>query len=286
MRFMALDVETANADMASICSIGIATFESEHLVEETYWLIDPEDHFDPTNVSIHGIDASAVAGSPTFKHVSKKLDNLLSGTIIVTHTHFDRLALQRAAHRAKIEPVACNWIDTARVARRTWTEFAQRGYGLASVCNRIGYEFQHHHALEDAKASGHIMLAALRETGLDLEEMVTRCSRPIHDVPSSSAAIRRSGNPDGHLSGEVIAFTGALSLSRSEAADMAALAGCEVASGVTRETTLLVVGDTDARQLAGHEKSSKHRKAEGLIRQGHPMRIIGESDFRHLISLR
>ena len=34
-------------------------------------------------------------------------------------------------------------------------------------------------------------------------------------------------------------------------------------------------------KLAVHEKSLKHRKAEGLITKGQRIRIIGESDFRH-----
>ena len=64
---------------------------------------------------------------------------------------------------------------------------------------------------------------------------------------------------------------------------MAAEAGCDVASSVTRKTTLLVVGDQDIRRLAGHKKSSKHRKAETLIQKGQPIRILGESDFFSLI---
>ena len=72
---------------------------------------------------------------------------------------------------------------------------------------------------------------------------------------------------------------------RSEAADAASVAGCEVASGVTKRTTLLVVGDQDISKLAGHGKSSKHRKAEELITKGQRIRIIGETDFRHLCGL-
>jgi DNA polymerase III subunit epsilon len=80
-------------------------------------------------------------------------------------------------------------------------------------------------------------------------------------------------------------FTGALTLPRSEAADLAASLGCRVASGVTRETTILVVGDQDARKLApGQERSSKHRKAERLIADGYPLRILRETDFRALIA--
>jgi DNA polymerase-3 subunit epsilon len=75
-----------------------------------------------------------------------------------------------------------------------------------------------------------------------------------------------------------------LSISRSEAAEIAAAAGCCVEDGVTKHTTMLVVGDQDLRVLAGHEKSSKHMKAERLMSKGQPIRILGESDFMRIVS--
>ncbi len=60
---------------------------------------------------------------------------------------------------------------------------------------------------------------------------------------------------------------------------MAAEAGCSVKNGVSKLTTILCVGDQDLKVLAGHTKSSKHRKAEELIEKGQEIRIIGETDF-------
>ena len=85
--------------------------------------------------------------------------------------------------------------------------------------------------------------------------------------------------------GEVVVFTGALMLPRSEAADLASRLGCQVDSGVNKKTTILVVGDQDINRLAGHSKSSKHRKAEKLIACGQSIKIIGESDFQELLKL-
>jgi DNA polymerase III subunit epsilon len=48
---------------------------------------------------------------------------------------------------------------------------------------------------------------------------------------------------------------------------------------VTKQTTLLVVGDQDVRKLAGHKVSTKHRKAEELIADGQPLRMLSESDW-------
>ena len=91
-------------------------------------------------------------------------------------------------------------------------------------------------------------------------------------------------NPDGPLFGNIVVFTGALSIPRHEAANAAANAGCNIGSSVNKHTTLLVVGDQDISRLAGADKSTKHRKAEELIEKGQIIRIIGESDFGRLIN--
>lgn len=285
MKFVAVDVETANADMASICSIGVAAFEHGALVSEWYSLVDPNDYFDFINVSIHGIDAEDIIGAPRFEQLSKEIEQMLCGQVVVTHTHFDRVAIHQAAQRCSIAAPTCTWLDSARVARRTWAECARSGYGLSNVCELIGYEFEHHNALEDAKAAGHVILAAMQKNDLDLGGILKRVEQPIATSDSGVASIQRDGTPEGPLNGEVIVFTGALEIPRREAADLAASIGCDVASGVTKKTTILVVGDVDVQRLAGHAKSSKHRKAEGLIAAGQPLRIIRETDFKSLVAL-
>lgn len=70
--------------------------------------------------------------------------------------------------------------------------------------------------------------------------------QPIN--PDLSVSITRDGNPEGAHHGEVLAFTGTLEMSRREAARLAASVGCTVASGVTKRTTMLVVGDQDVTE--------------------------------------
>jgi DNA polymerase-3 subunit epsilon len=169
------------------------------------------------------------------------------------------------------------------VVRRTWPQFAQCGYGLANIAQYLKIDFKHHNAREDARAAGEILLMAIAETGLSVEQWLDRVQKPIN--PQDSGLITRDGNPDGALYGEKLVFTGALSMVRKDAADAAAAAGCEVEAGVTKHTTLLVVGDQDIKRLSGHEKSSKHRKAEELMAKGKSIRIIGESDFQRLLAM-
>lgn len=284
MQFVAIDVETANPDMGSICQIGLARFVDGQLTDEWCTLVDPEDYFDDVNISIHGIEPKMVRGQPKLPQIADRLRSMLEDTVSVCHTHFDRIALGRAYTKYNLSPISTTWLDSARVVRRTWKDLAWKGYGLANVCSRIGYEFRHHDALEDAKAAGFVLLAALRDSQQDIDHWRQRVNQPIDpECSSSGAAVQRDGNPEGDLYGEVLVFTGALELPRSESADLAASVGCQVAAGVTKKTTILVVGDQDATKLAGHEKSSKHRKAEQLIAEGHRIRIIRESDFKSLV---
>lgn len=287
MNFVAIDVETANADMASICQIGVAKYINGTLVEEWSSLLDPEDYFDFINIGIHGITEDDVAGKPTFPEIVNQLGGFLNGSVCVSHTHFDRVSISRALAKYQLLDFDTTWLDSARVARRAWEEFAWSGYGLANVCKKIGYEFKHHDALEDAKASAYVLLAAIEKTELDINAWLKRIKRPINpsNTPSSSApAIKRNGNPEGELYGEVLVFTGTLEIPRREAADLASSIGCTVATGVTAKTSLLVVGDQDISKLAGKEKSSKHLKAEELIQKGQNIRIIKESDFKELVN--
>jgi DNA polymerase-3 subunit epsilon len=167
------------------------------------------------------------------------------------------------------------------VARRAWKQFTQRGYGSKNIAKIFGIEFQHHNAEEDAWVAGEILLRAILETGLNLEDWLIRVKEPIGS--KNSEKMDRNVDPEGQLSGEVMVFTGALSIPRREAAELALKFGCEVASSVNKNTTILVVGDQDIKRLAGYKKSSKHRKAEDFISKGKAIKVLKESDYFMLL---
>ena len=284
MNFVVIDVETANPDFSSICQVGIAEFRDGRHYGLWESLVNPEDYFDEMNIAVHGIEEYMVRQAPKWSAVYEQLAPWLKNRIVASHTAFDRAALTRACSKNGLQPYESQWLDTARVVRRAWPEFSQKGYGLANVTRHFGIEFQHHDAKEDARAAGEVLLRAVAATGLSVEQWLERAAQSIY--PLDSGSITRIANADGPLFGEKLVFTGALSMPRREAADAASTAGCEVDAGVTKHTTVLVVGDQDIHRLSGHEKSSKHRKAEDLMRKGQQIRIIGESDFQRLLGLR
>ena len=291
LTFNSIDVETANADRASICQIGIVHIRDGHIEDQWQTLVNPEDWFDPWNVSLHGIDESTVSHSPTLPDVRDELRARLRGTILVSHTSFDRVAFERAMTRYDLEQLQVAWLDSAMIARRAWPEsYGRSGYGLKNIAKDLGISFTHHDALEDARAAAEIVLHACTSTEIDIEGWIRRVERPIFPSSSSSSSssavsVKREGNVEGALYGETILFTGALSLPRRQAADMAAKAGCDVVNNASKKVTMLVVGIQDAGKLNGYDKSSKHRKVEALILKGSEIQILSERDFSEIMDI-
>jgi DNA polymerase-3 subunit epsilon len=275
MNFFAVDVETANSDFSSICQIGIVEFKDDQVTTRLNTLINPEDYFDPFNVSIHGITARDVKSAPKFNEIHSQLSKILTGNVTVHHMPFDWVAITRACNKYDLQIIEPIWLDSAKIVRRTWDEFAHSGFGLANITQHLGIEFSHHDALEDARAAGMVVQHACEKTGFSIEDWLQCVKQRV----TIAAPIKFEGNPDGPLYGENIVFTGSLMMQRKEAAKIASDLGCNVNESVTKKTTMIVVGVQESYKLGGYEKSSKHRKAEVLITKGVPIKILTEKDF-------
>lgn len=142
---------------------------------------------------------------------------------------------------------------------------------------------RHHDALSDAIAAGRILASALEYSGLTLAEWMKKVESRIAEPSHVAQAL--VVNEEGPLSDETVVFTGALTMPRTEAMKLAASAGCTPANGVTKKTTLLVVGDQDLRLVGPSGKSAKQAKAEDLRAKGLPIRIMAESDFMAMVNM-
>ena len=215
-------------------------------------------------------------GCAKWPEVLPQVESLTSGGIAVSHTPFDRIAVDRACLQAGRPAPQLIWLDSARVTRRAWPEFSHKGYGLLNITAHLGIPLAHaHDALCDARACGLVLVRAIAEAGITAEGWLARTRKPI----SLLAGIDCLADPEGHVYGENLLFTGSLSMSRAEAARIGAKEGCTIHTGINKQTSILVVGDQDMSKLAGKEKSSKHLKALSFISQGATIRILRESDF-------
>lgn len=276
MNYLVLDLETANPNSASICQVGIVLVENGEIAGTLSRLIDPQDHFDYWNIKVHGIEPEHVAGCPTFPEVLGELSPLLHERIIVTHGSFDRLAIANACRKHGLPPVEAYWLDNQTVVRRTWKQFAKRGYSLGNLAQHFGIEFRHHDALEDAMATAHIFRRALTESGKTAGDWVSTVAARSH----LRTSIVHHGTGEGPHAGKTVVFTGRLKVTRQEATRLAVERGFTVGATISPETTILCVG----AERSSSGKSAKVREAERLVFGGHPLSILGEDEFWQLIS--
>lgn len=282
-RFVAIDVETANAHAGSICQIGLACVGASGVEAVVTLLIDPKCEFDPMNIRIHGIKPAQVDGKLTFSAFLEAAEDFLDRNPLVQHSSFDGRAIRCATENWGRVPRPLQWHDSVMVARRAWPEFrGNGGHGLSHLKTALGLDFRHHDAGEDARAAAEVVLRAEAHLQKPLHEILAMCPSGGMKKP-----VAMEGKPDALLSGKIAVFTGALSMTRVEAAGIAACAGITTSQSVSKKVDLLVIGDQDVSVLApGKEKSSKHRKAEDLIAKGHDMRIMGETEFLALVGQR
>ena len=171
-RFIALDVETANFDSASICQIGLACVDHDGDITVSSTLIDPQQPFAGFNVRLHGINPDRVRGAPSFPDVLRWISPLLSRHAVVQHSNFDRGAVNGACRTYRLAKPKWRWVDSVTIARRAWPEFrGNGGHGLAHLKQALALEFEHHDAGEDAKAAALVVLRAESHTGRSFEEL-------------------------------------------------------------------------------------------------------------------
>lgn len=278
MDFISVDVETANYFRGSICQIGLTTVRGNEVHGTETFLVDPEQDFDPFNIGIHGIDATMVAGSPNFQDIKENLRSMMGMLPVVSYGAFDRAAFALADDGRVETPFLADhpWINAQTIVRRAWPEHFAKKYNLRLVADTLGLSLDHHDAGSDAEVAARAVIMAAEKLEMNFDELVARTKQPI--IPGSYGSIKYEAGDEGPLAGEIITFTGALSLSRAEAAKMANELGAGVSAGTTKKTTILVIGTQDSSKIIG-DKSSKHRKAEDLVSQGQAIEFLTESDF-------
>lgn len=174
MTFAALDFETANYTDASICAAGVAVFTDGELVQSRHWLVrPPKGHGFFRFTHVHGLTWFSVRGSPEFPTVAAELLPILtSADCVVAHNEsFDLRKLRGTLAHFGLDCPALPHLCTYQLARRAWPELAS--HSLGPLMQHLGRPFKHHHALEDAEAAGHVLLAAMEQLGAEAVQQLS-----------------------------------------------------------------------------------------------------------------
>lgn len=159
-RFVAIDFETADNGPDSACAIGLVVVEQMRIVDSHYSLLRPPRRKFRYS-GIHGITWDQVVDAPIFSEYWPKIAKVIRGAefLAAHNAPFDRNVLRACCEAARISPPRLPFRCTVRLAKETWELPSAK---LALVCEHLGIELDHHHALSDAMACARIVIEAHR----------------------------------------------------------------------------------------------------------------------------
>lgn len=161
--FAAIDFETANFSMASICSVGLVIVENGDSVDSYYHLIRPiPNYYYYKNTDVHGLTYHDTEDAPPFPEVWAEIAPKIRYLPLVAHNKaFDESCLKAVFSAYGMEypdyPFYCTYLTARRKLRGILPNFR-----LPTVASYCGYDLTaHHHALADAEACAQIALKIL-----------------------------------------------------------------------------------------------------------------------------
>ena len=151
--FAAIDFETANNELSSVCSVGVVIVRDDEFVDSFYSLIQPEPNYYSYWCSrVHGLTRKDTEEAPVFPKVWAQIEPLIEGLPLVAHNKpFDERCLKAVFRVYQMDYPDYEFYDTLYASRRVLPYLAN--HQLQTVAAACGFYLEnHHHALADAEA--------------------------------------------------------------------------------------------------------------------------------------
>ncbi len=265
--FVAVDFETATANKASACQVGIVVVKEGQIVKRISRLIrPPHNRYSPQNVSVHHITPEKTRNSPTFDIVWDEIGEYLDRNFIVAHNiSFDMSVLRKSLEEYNIPcPIFMGTACTCTITG---------GARLDQACEKYDIPLtEHHDALCDAEACAQLFLKYLDgeiapEPDLECDsdfyfdsdfdsdpECETRDVReqyertePIYYHEQIHGDLLKKdltgANPDNPFYDKKVVITGVFSIDRKELAAKLKSMGADIDGSVTKRTDFVLIGE-------------------------------------------
>lgn len=158
---VAIDFETADAQRDSACAMGLVKVRDGQIIDSRYGLIrPPRSQFSPFCSRVHGLRWRDVKNSPNFRDFWIQHAGFLEGVdfLAAHNANFDSAVLRACCDSAQLPVPSLPFVCTVELARSQWN---LRPTKLPDVCQFLGLDLSHHHALSDAQACAQIVMAAV-----------------------------------------------------------------------------------------------------------------------------
>lgn len=305
MKFVTIDFETANEKRNSACALGICVVENNKIIEQKYWLIKPEEmRFEKTNIWIHGIYPEDVENEKTFNELWDEIKPYLENNLVIAHNaSFDMSVLRKTLESYNLSFPELYYGCTLILSRNHYP--ALDNHKLNTVASSLGYDFNHHHAGEDAAACAQIMIDICKNQKInDLVSLNLKggmklgaifdggyeaCSSLVKGLTRNKAKEEVDFDVFAidcdFFNNKTVVFTGPLeTMRRHDAYTLVRKMGGLIGSSVTKKTNCVITGIKNRGRLMDEFKSTKLRRAESLILCGQDIYIMSESEFLEIVN--
>lgn len=288
--YCCIDIETTGFmpnydEIVEICGIKV---RSGKIVENYSTLIKPIKPIDSFITELSGVTNEMLEGQPRIEEVAIDFYNFLSDEILLGHnTHFDINFLYDAFEKILNKPLRNNFIDLMRISRHLFQDF--KNHKLATIAKELGVNTEVRHR---AEADCITTIKCLEECRAYIDENEIDIYTLFRQGKNGRVKLRADSivsettdfDPEHPLYYKVCVFTGALEkMVRKEAMQAVVNVGGKCKDNVSRDVNLLILGNNDYCSTIKDGKSSKQKKAEGLILKGHDLQIIPEDVFYELL---
>lgn len=267
--FVSLDVETINSN-GGVCSIGIALYKDDKLVDKYYSLVCPENSVENQfNVRVCGINYDMVKNERHFSEIWKEIEKYLMNYTIVGHNiSYDINQLIKIMDQSNMRVPEFTAIDTIDLAKE---KIITDSYSLDKISTILGVNCNNHHnSLSDAIMTGEVYIKLLQlDEILEVRDVVS-----IDDFKfdNYNKMPDEEDKPVFELSGKRCTLTGVFSEYNNRDVLMQKLfnLGVIINKGLTKKTDVLICGNVPG--------PSKLTKADEM-----GIRIVNESELYKLI---
>jgi len=270
LTFIAIDIETATPNPASICQIGIVKVQNSTIVSKHSILIKPpQNEYSARHSCIHGIDSLMTRDKPYFHEIWDTIkEDLTSHTLVAHNASFDITSLKAALTHYNFETPEFTYHCTYHLTNLKLTE----------LCDalEIGLE-NHHNALSDAQACAEAYIKL--KSGIKPNHSLIKTRKAENNFAGHERIKGDLLHPDldcedkNHpFYNKKIVFTGVLDkISREEAAKLVKAMGADIDTSISKRTDFVI---------AGHGAGpSKLKKIEEYNASGSNIQIVYEEEF-------
>lgn len=237
-----------------------------------------------------GITNEIVSNQPRFKEIAGDLMHFIGDSILIGHyVHFDVNFLY--GNLLKCDYILDNdTVDTLRLSRISIKE--TENHKLKTLCDKFNLPIPTHRAEPYVIATKHLydLIHNMHQDNPNiLESFINHRWKRSKSQTANLNIIESELDPNEidkttPFYNKNVSFTGRIEfLTKIEAAQVIANLGGKPQNNVTRSTNFLILGDLKYQHKQYGDKSSKHKKAEQLQKEGFVIEIMTEITFLEMI---